>query len=56
VHEAVEEHRMARLVDLLGGEEVLLLLARRGVDERRPNRSCVKSISVARQLPRSQRR
>ena len=86
VHEALEEHRVARLVDLLGGEEVLLLLARRGVDERREvvghrvlaveehrvvpqrgaalelgepschwRRSSVKSISVARQLPRSQR-
>ena len=87
VHEAVEEHRVARLVDLLGGEEVLLLLARRGVDERRqvvghrvlaveehrvvPQRGAAlevgeplaplrrgrreKSISVARQLPRSQR-
>ena len=35
VHEAVEEDGVARLVDLLGGEEVLLLLARGGVDERR---------------------
>ena len=35
VHEAVEEDRVAGLVDLLGGEEVLLLLARGGVDERR---------------------
>ena len=35
VHEALEEHRVARLVDLLRGEEVLLLLARGGVDERR---------------------
>ena len=35
VHEALEQHGVARLVDLLGGEEVLLLLARRGVDERR---------------------
>ena len=35
VHEALEEDRVARLVDLLGGQEVLLLLARRGVDERR---------------------
>ena len=35
VHEALEEDRVARLVDLLGGEEVLLLLARGGVDERR---------------------
>jgi hypothetical protein len=34
VHEAPEEDGVARLVDLLGGEEVLLLLARRGVDER----------------------
>ena len=32
VHEAAEEDRVARLVDLLGGEEVLLLLERRGVD------------------------
>ena len=32
VHEAREEDGVARLVDLLGGEEVLLLLARRGVD------------------------
>ena len=86
VHEAVEEDRVARLVDLLGGEEVLLLLARGGVDERRevvgdgvlaveehrvvPQRGPAlelgealvplrpvgaKSISVARQLPRSQR-
>ena len=31
-HEAREEDRVASLVDLLGGEEVLLLLARRGVD------------------------
>ena len=31
-HEAAEEDGVARLVDLLGGEEVLLLLARRGVD------------------------
>ncbi len=31
-HEAAEEHRVASLVDLLGGEEVLLLLERRGVD------------------------
>ena len=35
VHEALEEDRVARLVDLLGAEEVLLLLARGGVDERR---------------------
>ena len=35
VHEALEEDRVARLVDLLRGQEVLLLLARRGVDERR---------------------
>ena len=35
MHEALEEDGVARLVDLLGGEEVLLLLARRGVDERR---------------------
>ena len=35
LHEALEEDRVAGLVDLLGGEEVLLLLARRGVDERR---------------------
>jgi hypothetical protein len=35
LHEAMEEDRVARLVDLLGGQEVLLLLARRGVDERR---------------------
>ena len=35
VHEALEEDRVARLVDLLGGEEVLLLLPRGGVDERR---------------------
>ena len=35
VHEALEEDGVARLVDLLRGEEVLLLLARRGVDERR---------------------
>ncbi len=34
LHEALEEHRVARLVDLLGGEEVLLLLARRRVDVR----------------------
>ena len=86
-HEALEEDRVARLVDLLGGEEVLLLLARGGVDERREvvgrprprrgrtsrsstarrgararsrpratgARSSVKSISIARQLPRSQR-
>ncbi len=32
VHEAAEEDRVARLVHLLGGEEVLLLLERRGVD------------------------
>ena len=35
VHEAVEEDGVARLVDLLRGEEVLLLLGRRGVDVRR---------------------
>jgi hypothetical protein len=35
VQEALEEHAVARLVGLLGGEEVLLLLARRGVDVRR---------------------
>jgi hypothetical protein len=35
VHEALEEDRVARLVDLLGGEEVLLLLVRCRVDERR---------------------
>ena len=35
VHEALEEDRVARLVDLLGAQEVLLLLARGGVDERR---------------------
>jgi hypothetical protein len=35
VHEAFEEHAAARLVSLLGDEEVRLLLARRGVDERR---------------------
>jgi hypothetical protein len=35
VHEALEEDRVARLVDLLGGQEVLLLLQRRGVDEGR---------------------
>ena len=35
VHEAVEEHGVARLVDLLRGEEVLLLLGRRGGDVRR---------------------
>ena len=34
LHEALEEDRVARLVHLLGGEEVLLLLARGGVDER----------------------
>ena len=33
-HEPREQHRVARLVDLLGGQEVLLLLARGGVDER----------------------
>jgi hypothetical protein len=32
VHEALEEDRVARLVDLLGGQEVLLLLQRGGVD------------------------
>ena len=32
VQEALEEHAVARLVGLLGGEEVLLLLARGGVD------------------------
>ena len=32
LHEALEEDRVAGLVDLLGGEEVLLLLQRRGVD------------------------
>ena len=32
VHEALEEHRVAGLVDLLGGEEVLLLLQGGGVD------------------------
>jgi hypothetical protein len=35
VHEAVEEDRVARLVDLLRGEEVRLLLERRRVDVRR---------------------
>src|ERR671920_806323 len=35
LHEAREEDGVARLVDLLRGEEVLLLLARRGVDVRR---------------------
>ena len=35
VHEAVKEDRMARLVDLLRREEVLLLLERRRVDVRR---------------------
>ena len=35
VQEAMKEHRVARLVDLLGREEVLLLLERRGVDVRR---------------------
>ena len=34
LHEALEEDGVAGLVDLLGGEEVLLLLARRGVDVR----------------------
>ena len=34
VHEALEEDRVTRLVDLLRREEVLLLLARGGVDER----------------------
>ena len=34
-HEPVEEDRVAGLVDLLGREEVLLLLQRRGVDVRR---------------------
>ena len=34
-HEAVEEDRVARLVGLLGGQEVRLLLARSGVDVRR---------------------
>ena len=33
-HEPGEQHRVAGLVDLLGGQEVLLLLARGGVDER----------------------
>jgi hypothetical protein len=32
LHEALEEDGVTRLVDLLGGEEVLLLLARGGVD------------------------
>ncbi len=32
LHEALEEDRVARLVDLLGRQEVLLLLARGGVD------------------------
>ena len=85
-HEAREQHRVARLVDLLGREEVLLLLARRGVDVGREvvgdrvlaveehrvgpqraaaldlgevschcSRSIEKSISVALQLPCSQR-
>src|SRR5205807_983579 len=31
-HEPLEEHRVADLVDLLGGQEVLLLLQRRRVD------------------------
>ncbi|HWT24779.1 MAG TPA: hypothetical protein VN213_14840 [Solirubrobacteraceae bacterium] len=35
VHEAPEEDGVARLVGLLRGQEVLLLLRRRGVDERR---------------------
>src|ERR1019366_3290060 len=35
LHEALEEDGVARLVDLLGGQEVLLLLAWRGVDVRR---------------------
>ena len=35
LHEAAEEDGVARLVHLLGGQEVLLLLARGGVDERR---------------------
>ncbi len=34
-HEAREQHRVTSLVDLLGGEEVLLFLARGRVDERR---------------------
>jgi hypothetical protein len=34
-HEAAEEHGVTRLVHLLRGQEVLLLLARRGVDVRR---------------------
>jgi hypothetical protein len=32
MHEAREEDRVARLVHLLGGEEVLLFLARRRLD------------------------
>ena len=32
LHEALEEDRVPGLVDLLGGQEVLLLLKRRGVD------------------------
>ena len=35
VHEALEEDGVARLVDLLRGEEILLLLTGSGVDERR---------------------
>jgi hypothetical protein len=34
VHEALEEDGVARLVDLLGREELLVLLERRGVDVR----------------------
>jgi hypothetical protein len=34
-HESREQHGVPCLVDLLGGKEVLLLLARRRVDERR---------------------
>jgi hypothetical protein len=86
LEEALEEDRVAGLVDLLRGEELLLLLERRGLDVRAervgdgvlaveeegedPQRAAAllgrhalvpvdavleKSISVARQLPRSQR-
>ena len=62
VHEAVEEDRVARLVDLLGGEEVLLLLARGGVDERRrgrrrprPRRGRTSRSSTARRGARARR-
>jgi hypothetical protein len=54
VHEALEEHAVARLVDLLRGEKVLLLLARRGVDVR-AERVCDGVLAVEEQREQPQR-